>query len=424
MRACLAWPDRTPLCSAAGSELGRDMHLLTVTSYYPNSVDRERAVFVQNLVQHVSGRRSVSVIAPVPYAPPFLPSPRWSSLRRIATREQLAGIDVQHPRYLVLPRTPAPSGLFYGLGVVRAIQRSHRVAGPMVVHVHCAYPDAVGAALASRFLGLSYVVTVHGSDINQDADSPSLRPQIAWALRGSAGIIAVSRALESKVGALLAQAKVPVRVIPCAGFDPEVFFPRSKAPLRQDLGMGDAGRVVVFVGQLVAIKNVACLIDAWSRLRTGGRIRAADRLVIIGDGPLRSALEGQAAASGATVHFTGQIPQRVVSHWVGAADALCLPSRNEGTPNVLVEALASGVPVVASAVGGIPEIVSDGVNGVLVAPGDVDQLARALSRCLDSRWDIGAVRSSIAHLRWASIALENVAFIDSVTKRVAHDAMV
>lgn len=399
------------------------MRILTVTTFFPNPVDPQRAVFVRHLVQAMESARPglmAGVLAPVPWAPPRPRRAAWQALRAVPARESAGAIEVEHPRFAVLPRLEALSGAGYCAGLLRPLLR--RRAGIDLLHVHCAYPDAVGAAAAARLLGLPYLVTVHGSDVNVYAQRRTLRPQIAWALRHAAGIVAVSPALQERVRELTAPFAPPTACIPCAGFDGRVFRPqRIPAAEAQEAAPRAPGRVVLFVGRLDPIKCVDRLIEAWALLRARGALSAPDRLVIIGDGPCRPALERLGA--GAPVRFTGSIAQGEVADWVARAAALCLPSRNEGTPNVVVEALACGVPVVASRVGGIPQLVRDGVNGLLAAPGDAAALADALAAALARTWDARRIAESVAHLTWPELARRNLEFIDSLALEARHASL-
>lgn len=400
------------------------MRVVAVTTFFPNSADRQRAVFVKNLVRAMCSRCAVSVVSPVPYAPPLRFLPRLRARSRIGDEEDVDGIRVLHPRFLVIPKVNWLSGFSYFVGVLPLLHRLVREQRPDLIHVHCAYPDGVGGALAARALGLPYVVTVHGSDINVYATHHSLRSQIRWALRGATGVIAVSRNLEGKVRCLLHGAATPVSFIPCAGFDTGMFFLRQKAELRAALGLGQHTRIVVFVGELVPVKGVDLLVEAWARLQRGRAVGSDNRLVIIGDGRCRADLERCVAAAGIgeNVQFIGAVPQAEVSRWIAASNLLCLPSHNEGTPNVIVEALASGVPVVATRVGGVPELVSEGINGLLVPPGQIGALVDDLAQGLSRTWDVQTIRQSVAHLTWANIAAKNCEFMDSVvgeTRRVS-----
>jgi len=394
---------------AAARVADRRLRLVTVTTFFPNSAEPNRTLFVKNLVFAMRGCCDLTVVAPVPLAPALRAVPRWYRRSQVRKVETVEGLEVVHPRFVVVPKVEALSGLGYFFGAVGMLRRLKREQGRFLVHVHCAYPDAVGVALAARLLGLPYVVTAHGSDINVYAQKATLRPQVRWALKHSRAVIAVSRALADRIRTLLGAAAPVVAHIPCAGYDPAVFRPRPRAAQFDSLGLKPHHRVVLFVGHLVPIKGLPHLVDAWSVLRRQGQLGPDTRLVLVGDGPQRDALQHRIAAAALTddVLLAGALPQTQVADWVAAASVLCLPSLNEGTPNVVVEALASGVPVVASRVGGVPELVQEGVNGHLVEPGSATSLADALHRALEAHWDPQAVRATVAGMTWTSLAQRN-----------------
>ncbi len=381
--------------------------IVVVTSFFPNRSFPHRTVFVRNLVNAMRSHASVEVIAPMPFAPPWTMVDRWRKLRAVPMREHIAGLIVLHPRYVAISGLDALSGITYARSIVGLLRTRLREQGPFLVHAHCAYPDGVGVANVAKALGLPYVITAHGSDINVYAGKPFLRPQIRRAFAGARGVIAVSAELEQKILAI--DAGMPLARIPCAGFDPAVFAQRDKAFCRQALGIKPEVRLVTFVGNLVAVKGVEVLLGAWASLQ-----RENTELVIIGDGPERGRLMAQAGGLPG-IRFAGVLPQDDVATWLGASDLLVLPSLNEGMPNVIVESLASGVPVVASRVGGIPELVVDGVNGYLAEPGDVASLGNALNTALSRAWDGIALRKSTAHLTWGALAAENLAFLARVS---------
>lgn len=382
------------------------MHVLTVTTFFPNSAQPHRTPFVHHLVRAMQLRCELTMVAPI----------RWHADRQVPREENVRGVVVQHPRFPAIPKLFMLSGIGFFLGVFSTLRRFKREHPHGLVHVHCAYPDAVGVALAARLHGLPYVVTAHGSDINVHTKRASLAPQIRWALKGARGIVAVSAALAERMRTLVPAGLPPVERIPCAGFDPTLFVPADRAAAREALGIAQDARLVVFVGHLVPIKNLPVLVDAWRLALQQRRAQATDQLVLIGDGSEREALQRAVQQAGlqASIRFTGALPQAHVAQWLSAADALCLPSQNEGMPNVVVEALAMGLPVVASRVGGIPELVRDGINGHLVPPGDAPALAQALATTLHTEWPRGQVRESVAHLTWAALAERNCDFLRTV----------
>jgi len=390
--------------------------VVILTTFFPNRREPHRTVFLRNLVTAMRPACDLAVVAPVPKRPPI---GRWRERAGLPSTDRVGDIALYHPRFLSLPGVSWLTGLSYAWGVWPVLRDLKQARGWFVVHIHCAYPDAVGGALVASLLGLPWVVTAHGSDINIEARKPALRPQIRWALRGAQRVVAVSRALEEKILALRGLQPDRVECIPCSGYHPDVFKPRSRAALRVGMGLDSDARMVAFVGNLVPVKGVDVLLRAWAVLqasRAGETGGGQDRLVLIGTGAERGRLEQLAASLGiaSAVAFVGAVTQQVVSDWIGAADLLCLPSHSEGSPNVVVESLASGVPVVASRVGGVPDLVTQGVSGYLVPPGDPVALAQALRRAFETTWNADAISASVAHLDWRRLAQRNIDLLSTI----------
>jgi glycosyltransferase involved in cell wall biosynthesis len=163
----------------------------------------------------------------------------------------------------------------------------------------------------------------------------------------------------------------------------------ARTEARRLLGIGDGRFVVGWIGRMTAVKRTDDLLEALARLRGLG-VDAV--LCLVGDGPDRDAFEERAHALGVARHVFSLGYQEDVSGWYAAFDALVLPSANEGTPVVAIEALAAGTPVVANRVGGVPDVVRDGVDGYLVELGDLDGLADRLARVAAD----GALRRGLA----------------------------
>jgi glycosyltransferase involved in cell wall biosynthesis len=385
---------------------GAPLPVVVLTTFFPNPRDPHRTPFLRHLVRALDAHCAVRVVAPVPRRPQVGP---WRDPVAVPEAERHDGVELLHPRYLAVPGLHWLSGWTYYLGVrrtLRALRQSH---GPFVLHAHCAYPDAVGAAWVARDIGVPLVVTVHGSDINVSARQRLLRPQIRWALRGAKRVLAVSRALQEQVRALTGLAPERLACIPCAGYAPEVFRPRPKGPVRAELGVRADARLVLFVGHLFPVKAVDVLLRAWGLRARRGSLAPDEQLVVVGEGGERARLERLAREEGVAAHvrFLGPLPQERVADWLAVADLLCLPSHSEGSPNVVVEALASGVPVVATRVGGVPDLVSDGVNGMLVPPADPAALADALDAARGRAWDAAAIAETVAHLTWRALGARN-----------------
>jgi len=261
-----------------------------------------------------------------------------------------------------------------------------------------AYPDTYVAGLLARDSACPLVANVIGSDINELPSKPHMRPRVKAALDSAYRVIALSRAMQQRVVELgVASEKVLVQY---NGVDGERFRPDSKGDSRRRLGYTGAGPLICYVGNLLPEKGPDILINGFKVLTEHMRERGAE-LVILGDGPLMRPLESLVREYGleGRVRLLGRRPNAEVAAWVSAADVLCLPSRREGCPNVVLEALASGRPVVASNVGGVPELLEKD-NGLLVPPGQPRLLGEALAAAVSRDWCPEHLRSTVPCLSW------------------------
>ncbi len=337
------------------------MRVLAITKIFPNQAEPLSAPFNRQQFAALARRCELEVAATIPWFPGAGLISRWSSagrLARVPRREQIAGIAVTHPRTLFVPRLAHGAwGPLYAASIAPGLVRYRGKVD--IVLGSWAYPDGFAAVIAARLLGVPCVVKLHGSDINVMAKLPGPRRQTAWALSRAARVVAVSRALADEVAALgVPRDRIAVVM---NGVDPELFHVRDRAAARSELGL-PGGPLALCVANLKPEKGVGDLVQAWQRV---ARDLPDARLAIVGGGPLRTELEA-ALPPGATL--VGPQPLPKVATWMAACDVLVLPSHIEGTPNVVLEALASGRRVVATAVGGVPDVVTSEALGALVPP--------------------------------------------------------
>lgn len=227
----------------------------------------------------------------------------------------------------------------------------------------------VPAFLAKKLLRTPYVVWGRGTDVYL----PSLfkKPISQLALKNPDAVIALTEDMKTEIQKTYRR---PVNVIP-NGIDLEGYqdLP-AKAAIREKLGLHDDEKVIVFVGTLRPIKGLRYLIEAMNIIRQED---TAAKLMLVGDGEERQRLEVLVKEwdLGGAVTLVGRVPNERVPQCLAAADVFVLPSLSEGFPNVVLEAMAAGLPVVASRVGGLPEIIDEGQNGFLVAPKSPEQIA-------------------------------------------------
>ena len=341
------------------------MRILAITNLYPNPQQPHRAPYNRHQFRMLGELHPLRVIAPIAW------TDEWAARRRAlpplpaGRRIQFEGLTVDYPRYWFTPKVLRRFyGSFYLASVRSTFERVREEFDPEVVFAPWAYPDGNAAVQLARQAGLPVVVQVHGSDIRGLDRFTARVPGTMAAVRDADGVIAVSQDLAERVIALGA-APQRVRVV-IDGVDKRVFHSGSRAEAQQRLGWESNVRHLLFVGNLVPVKGIDILLSACQQLLA----RQDDwRLHLIGAGPLESSLKQLAVSSGLgeRVIFHGPIAHQELPDWFRAADLFVLASRSEGVPNVLLEAAACGLPFVASRVGGIPEIASQGASRLVPA---------------------------------------------------------
>lgn len=371
------------------------MRVLVVGSLFPSGTDPLRGVHNHQRVLALAGLgHEVRVVAPVPWFPLLScmrsqePPPR---------SETLEGLPITHPRFFRPPRVAVSQHhRMYRAALRQPFAEAVRSFNPDVALLLFGYPDAVAMAPLCQEHGLPWVVAVLGSDFRVRCTQPSFRSMIMGTLHSTPVVVCPGQVLR---GDLLDAGLAPDRVIAFNnGINHDLFYPGSGAARRP---------VVIAVGGLVQVKGLERLIAAWGLLRD--RLPAGARLELLGDGPRRHALAAQARRLGVgdRVEFLGALPHAEVANRLRQAHCLCLPSRSEGMPNVVIEALACGTPVVATDVGEVPFLVQNGEQGETVANRDESvaaDLAEALSRTLARSWDPEVVRARVARFTWDEAA--------------------
>jgi teichuronic acid biosynthesis glycosyltransferase TuaC len=351
-----------------------------ITPLFPTQAEPYQGTTMYHAAAALRAHARLSVLRTRPVYPSLrILQPRTFQIDADLTPRELPEVPLQYVNYPVFPVLSRP---WNGGGVERRLLPEIERERPDIMLAYWIYPEGYAAIRVGRKLGIPVILGSLGSDLLKIND-PFTRKATAAAVRDADGIIGVSADLTRKAVEFGAR---PERAwtVP-NGCNRSIFYRRDRAAQRALLGVDGGAKVVMFVGWIAALKGVPELLEAVARLKDV-------QLVCIGDGPLRGRLEERSREPdlNGRVRFTGRQNAEVVGQWLGAADLLCLPSYSEGCPNVVVEALSSGRPVVASRVGGIPELVNENV-GMLVAPGDVDALTSALAAVLERRWDEEAI---------------------------------
>ncbi len=384
---------------------------LLFSTLYPSAQRPLHGIFVETRLRELlkTGEVHATVVAPVPWFP--WTGARWGDYARFArtpVRETRHGVEVLHPRYLLPPKvgmTPAP--VLLALGALRAVRRLQGEGrGFDLIDAHYYYPDGVAAALLGRWLGKPVVITARGSDLNLISQYVLPRRQLQWAASQAGASIGVSAALVERMRSLGFDAQ-RLHVMR-NGVNLQQFEAMPAAAMRQLLGL--TGRpLLLTVGNLLAHKGHGLVIEALALLRAEPAWADA-RLLVVGAGPDEASFKAQAQALGLAdaVRWVGQVPHTELKQWYSAADALVLASSREGWPNVLLEAMACGTPVVASDVGGVREIVQAAPGSHVVAQRSPAAFASALSALLASPPPRAAVRDHAARFGWDSTSQDQV----------------
>jgi glycosyltransferase involved in cell wall biosynthesis len=385
--------------------MARTIRTLLYSTLYPSSARPVHGIFVETRLRELlrTGEIETKVLAPVPWFPSA--DARWGEWARMSatpSREIRNGIDVLHTRYLVVPKI--------GMTVAPLLLAAASI-GPMrrlitegfdfdLIDAHYFYPDGVAAALLAQWTGKPFVVTARGSDVNLIGQYAVPRRLMRWAGSQAAACIAVSSALADALGTLGIVPTAQVQVMR-NGVDLERFLPVPQAEARAAIAQQGAP-LLLSVGNLVPLKGHSLCVDALALLQSA---YPQARLVIAGEGPLQAALAQQVRALGleSRVALVGRVDNDQLASWYSAADLLLHPSSREGLPNVLLESLACGTPVVATRVGGIPEVIRERLAGTLIAERSARSLADAVAQRLAApQPERATVRLYAAAVGWES----------------------
>lgn len=372
------------------------MRLLFVSNLFPSSTEPHRATYNLNLARGLrSIGHDIDIVAPLAWFP-FLDG--IIRKRKAPPRQEiLDDFHVYHPRY---PYTPGllvhKHFLFYRRAVEKTVRELASKKPYDCVILGFIYPDAVAMAPIFDDLNIPWCIRVNGSDFRVRLTQPRFAPLVQSVLQSAGKIICPGQALRDD---MIAAGVSPSKISAFRnGIDKKIFFTKTRKPEER----------VLFVGNLVSVKAPQRVITAFQKLSRKLEFLSLD---VVGEGPLRPQLEKMAQSLGlrSQVTFHGQKNPNQVAELMRKAACLILSSHSEGMPNVVLEALACGTPVVATDVGEVPHIIDDDVNGFTVNHQlDEDKLVATLSSTLEkvfSRcWLPEQVSATVATCTWRAAA--------------------
>jgi teichuronic acid biosynthesis glycosyltransferase TuaC len=379
--------------------------LVVFSTVFPNAAQPHHGIFVRERMRGLPADVEVVVVAPAPWFP-FVSGLRPGFRPALPREEVQEGVRVLHPRFFSVPGVlKCLDGLFLALGALPALLRLRKTFRFDAIDAHFVYPEGLAAALLGRLLGVPVLITLRGM-LPLLVPYRLRRPQLRWALRNADRVIAVAATLRDDAVAL----GIPperVRVIE-NGIDGDLFHPLDRAAARRSLGLPEDGPVLVTVGTLAPRKGFHLVIEALPALAE--RFPGIRYLLVGGagaEGGMERELRDLAARLGVAdrLVFAGPRRRAELAAWYSAADLSVLASAHEGCPNVVLEALACGTPVVATPVGSIPSILA-GPDAGLLSERNVPALTAAITAALSRSWDRGRVRARIADRTWTAVGRE------------------
>jgi glycosyltransferase involved in cell wall biosynthesis len=372
------------------------MKIAVVTRYFPSSAEPWQGRSLYETLRVLAREADVRVFYPNASYPSLL-RPRSRGYDRLDASYSPPGVLANYYDYLALPLISRPLN---GWMAARVLLPHVRRFAPDLIFSCFLYPDGYAALRIGKALAVPVVAMSIGSDINRIGD-PITDLHTRTVLREADSVVTVSGDLRMKAVAMGAAAEKTRAVV--NGCDLSVFYPGNRAEARLKLGIDPASQAIVYIGRMDVKKGLRELVEAAALLRPR---RANLHVYLIGEGPDRPLILSAIQANNAAgyIHVLPGCAFDEVAVWMAAADLVTLPSYMEGCPNVVLEALASGRPVVATNVGGIPEILSDEC-GRLVPPRSPGKLAQALASVLDATWDAEAI-SAHGSRSWQTVAAE------------------
>ncbi|MFC1668288.1 glycosyltransferase family 4 protein [Chlamydiota bacterium] len=387
------------------------INVLVISTIFPNKNSINFGVFVKNRIKALSKLCTVEVISPVPYFPFIKYFGKYRERLKLPFKDTVDGIKVSYPRFFSFPGILKPlDGFFLALTIKKIIKKYNKKEMYFdVLDAHLAYPDGYSALIASKKYNIPVTITIRGHDVNYLHRYPLRKRQVKYALKSSKQVFSVCQKLldEAKLSFCLSTKK---GVVTYNGVDRAAFHPMERSIARGKIGFGSySGEMILSIGYLVPRKGFNILIEAFNIIRKEF-LKEEIRLIIIGERGgekyIGNKLKNRVKELGLEkdVLFIKQIPHHELLYWYNASDLFCLASSHEGLPNVILESIVCGTPVVATNVWGIPEVIVNESIGMLVERGSSSCFAEILKKALNRKWDRSFISEYAERFNWDNTA--------------------
>jgi len=377
--------------------------LLVLCSLFPSQIRPNAGVFIRERMFRVNQEMPIIVISPVPWfpfqgllrywRPHFRPQPSCYEVQQ--------GISVYFPRFFSIPGLlKSYDGFFMALGSLPTLLKLRKQFN--IIDAHFAYPDGYAATLLARWLKIPVTITLRGTEVPL-SKLASRREKMLVALSNASRIFSVSDSLKQHVIALGADSD-KIRVVG-NGIALDKFYPLDKAIARAELNIAKDAKVLISVGALVDRKGFHRVIALLPELLK--KYPTLVYLIVGGDSPegnIKSRLLQQVKELKLEAHvrFLGAYPSEQLKLPLSAADVFVLATANEGWANVFLEAMACGLPVITTDVGGNKEVVNSPELGRVVPFADAEALLSALTLALAKEWQASKIIGYAQQNSWDS----------------------
>jgi glycosyltransferase involved in cell wall biosynthesis len=351
-----------------------DKTILVITNLYPVPWAPNRSSFNKQQFDFIAAERHVKIVV-------LLPLNEWLKHKK----KCIPSDNLKYCPYFYIPKLGRRLVPWFQSLSLMCLLPWMKKQNANTLYASWGFPDAVATSIINKWLNLPLFIKVHGTDVNENTKYPARRALMLKWLSKAENIFCASQALADSLAATgISEKKLSVNY---NGVNTEIFYPKEKDKESTN---------IVFVGNLIPTKGINELLSAFIGLQKKMPEVVLD---IIGEGPLKVTIENKVKELGLNIKVHGSLTLVDVAHKIRTSSLLVLPSYREGVPNVLLEAFASGIPVVATKVGGIPEVVNDNV-GILVEAKNTDALQEAIYIALNKSWNKTDITEHAKEFDW------------------------
>jgi glycosyltransferase involved in cell wall biosynthesis len=382
------------------------VRILSLCSVFPHPLQQDLGRFVRARLLAMAEQADVKVVAPVAYLEYGNPVRHGLGIGKVPPRQTDGHLEVLRPRWQYLPNAGPVTAFLMAVQLVYLFARVRRSFHYDVIDSHFAFPEGIAAALLGGLFRCPYTITLRGNETEHDKYLWR-GYAIRWAIRKAAHVITVSERLR-KFAIECGADPLRTTTIP-NGINADIYYPREGRGVLAKLSIPEGAPVILSAGYLIEGKGHHKVIQA---MRTLASMGSPAHLIIAGGpgaggrfAPVLRKLVGELRLKD-RVHFTGNVVPDELAQLMSAADVFVLASRREGWPNVVNEALACGVPVVATDVGAVPEMLPSAEYGLVVPLNDQPKLEEAVSMALNRHWDRNRIAAWGASRSWNQVAAE------------------